>query len=132
MSPEIRVNNNLIANIPDETGTYKTFEGNIIYVNIDQIDADAKKQIIVLESNEIGGRRVLGLTHQGIGNSRDRKRGDKKDPEISVSLLSKPIRVTFSKRIICDPTYDPLGLYDRRGPSQTVRNPRWIRGNGQR
>jgi hypothetical protein len=135
MSPEIIVNNNLIANVPDETGTYKTLNGGTIRVNVDQIDADAKKQIITLESDEIGGKRVLGLTHQGIGDSMDRKRGDKKDPEVSVSLLNKPIRVTHNDRIDCN--YDQRNEWStEEGPfhweRRTVKNPYWIRKDGQR
>jgi hypothetical protein len=130
MSPEIRVNNNLIANVPDKTGTYKTSNGGTMNVNVDQIDADAKKQIITLESDEIGGKRVLGLTHQGIGNSMDRKRGDKKDPEISVSLLNKPVRITHNDRVIdiagggpYDEGREDICHTERR----TVKNPYWTR-----
>lgn len=137
MTPEIRRNDNLIASVPDETGTYKTLRGNEIYVNTDLIDADAKRQAIILESDEIGGNRVLGLTQQGIGNSKDRKRGDKKDPEISVSLLDKPIRVSYNKSVPApaDIGWTNWGDPDGEGASaepeklirQTVKNPRWIR-----
>lgn len=133
MAPEIIANNNIIADVPDKTGIYNTLKGSTIYVNTDLIDADAKKQIIILESDEIGGRRKLGLTQQGIGNSNDRKRGDKKDPEVSVSLLDRPIRITYrrtewvSSKSLGDPSG---GQYKER--KETYKNPRWTRGNGQR
>lgn len=137
MAPDIYVYGKKIAEVPDDTGTYPTLNGGTIYVNTDQIDADAKKQIITLESDEIGGKRVLGLTQQGIGNSKDRKRGDKKDPEISVSLLNKPIRVSYNKTV-SDRTYSncnfDYGVGDKRASHEermTLKNPRWIKRNGQ-
>jgi len=133
MSPEIRINNNVIARVPDETGVHKTLSGATIYVDVGQIDADAKRQIIILESDEIGGRKKLGLTHQGIGNSKDRKRGDGKDPEISVSLLNRPIRTTHNDRID-DGQHNEWSTEE--GPfhweRRTVKNPYWVRGRRQK
>lgn len=126
MSPEIRINGELVASVPDETGIHQKLDGKPLYVNVDGIDSYARRQRIILEAEEIGGRRELGLTLEGVGNSNDRRRGDKKSPEISVRLLNRPIRVTYSK-LISD-IYG--GLW--RGPRETHRNPRWVKGHGQR
>ncbi len=125
MSPEIRINGKLVANVPDETGMHQTLESKPLYVNVDDIDAYAKRQRIILEAKEIGGRRELGLTHEGVGNSSNR-RGDKKSPELDVKLLDRPIRVTYSRW-----HSDQYGnaWRDKR---QTQHNPKWIRSHVQR
>lgn len=127
MCPEIRVEGKLIADVPDETGMHQTLNGKPLYVNVDGIDANRQKQEIILSSKEIGGRRILGLTLEGIGSSSDRKRGDGKLPQISVTLLSRPIRVTYSPLVP-----DAYAGYQIRDPRQTHKNPYWIRGQGQR
>ena len=126
MSPDIRIDGRLIASVPDETGCYLTIDGKPLYVNVDGIDAYAKRQRIILEAEEIGGKRELGLTHEGIGNSSTR-RGDKKSPELDVRLLDRPIRVTYSERYT-----DVYADRVWRGERRTRYNPRWIKGHGQR
>lgn len=126
MSPEIRRDGQLIASVPDETGWYLTLTGKLLHVSTDGIDAHAKRQKIILESEEIGGRRELGLTHEGVGNS-SKRRGDKKSPELDVRLLDRPIRVTYSERYT-----DVYAARVDRGERQTRYNPRWVRGHGQR
>ena len=126
MSPEIYIDGKLVADVPDETGMHQTLNGAPLYVNIDNINADAKRQRIILEAEDIGGKRELGLTLEGLGNSNDRRRGDKKSPEISVRLLCRPIRVTYSK--LYSNQYG--GLW--RGIRETHKNPRWVKGHGQR
>lgn len=118
MSPEIRIGKKVIARVPDETGIHRTQDGSLIYVDVDGIDADAKTQRIVVAALEIGGRRDLVLTQEGIGNSNNR-RGDKKSPQIDVKLLDRPIRVSYH-------------LDQGYGDRVTRRNPRWIRTNGER
>lgn len=125
MSPEIRINGLIIAKVPDETGIHHTLKGKLLYVNVDGIDADANNQRIILDAEEIGGRRELRLTCEGIGNS-SKRAGDKKSPEIDVKLLDRPIRVTYSRQGM-----DTYG-YCYQLPRATYRNPRWTSGNGQR
>ena len=133
MSPEINVQGNLIAKVPDETGTYQTLRGKELYVNVDGIDASNKKQTVILKGDEIGGERVLGLTHEGIGNSEDPKRGDQLLPTISISLLAKPIRVSYkrSKWASSKSLGNPRGGQYREY-KETYKNPRWTKGHGQR
>lgn len=126
LSPVISTGGRVVAIVPDETGIHRAHDGNLIYVDVDGIDADAKTQKIVVAGIEIGGRRDLVLTQEGIGNSNDRG-GDKKSPEIDVELLDRPIRVTYSPLVRNKWGY-PVG----RGPRATQRNPRWIKANGQR
>ena len=110
MSPEIRIGSKTIINVPDETALYETPSGKPLYVNTDLIDASTRshKHKIVIVSDAVGGTRVLGLTHEGIGRSDDPKRGDGKLPIVSVKLHSIPIRY------------------------YGYANPRWVRGHGQR
>lgn len=133
MSPEIRIDNKLIASVPDITGTYKTVNGQQLYVNVDGIHADNKVQIIILEGQEIGGKRVLGLTQEGIGKSDDLKRGDQHSPVISIMLLDKPIRISYKRRewVSSKSLGDPRGGQYREY-KETYKNPRWTRGHGQR
>ncbi|MEX2007171.1 MAG: hypothetical protein WD992_00135 [Candidatus Levyibacteriota bacterium] len=126
MSPEIRRNGQLIARVPDETGIHTTLNGKPLYINVDLINADANRQLVIVDSQETSGLRILGLTQQGIGSSNHRG-GDKKSPEISVRLLDRPIRVTYSRLEKAE--YE---MYPVRGTRQTLRNPRWMKGHGQR
>lgn len=133
MSPEIRIQDKLIAKVPDETGIYQTLGGERLYVNVNGINASNKKQIVILEAEEIGGKRMLGLTHEGIGSSNDPKRGDQRSPIISISLLDKPIRISYKRRewISSKSLGDPRGGQYREY-KETYKNPRWTRGHGQR
>ena len=134
MSPEIRVNKDLIASVPDETGWYQTISGKPLHIDVDGIDANSKgKQKIIIRADEVGGMRVLGLTAEGIGNSSDPKRGDQKLPEVKVTLLDKPIRITYRR----SEWHDSRSLAETRGEYSrkykvTYKNPRWTRGHGQR
>lgn len=126
MSPEVKANGKVIANVPDETNTYETIAGKPLYVNVDGINADAERQPVIVEGEEVGGRREIGLTLQGIGNSNDRRRGDKRSPEVEVRLSDRPIRVTYSP--LRSDGYG--GIW--RDFRQTHKNPRWVLGHGQR
>lgn len=134
MSPEIRhANGDLIASVIDETGWHETVKGNPLYVNVDGINAYGDWQPLIVETEEIGGRRLIGLTQQGLGNSADRKRGDRKSPHITVALLDRPIRVSYRDmvwherpRTLAGPNGG--GHYEEH--KRTYRNPRWVRGHG--
>lgn len=125
MSPEIKIGTKTIINVPDETGRYETESGSL-YVNTDLIDASRKNQRIILESDAIGGLRVLGLTQEGIGKSDDPKRGDRKLPHVLVTLHDRPIRISYKGEGMN--SYG--GHWD--GGKETHRNPRWMKGHGQR
>ncbi len=138
MSPEIRVNKNLIASVPDETGIYQTLSGKRLYVDVDGINANNRKQIVILEAEEIGGKRVVGLTLEGRGSSRNtRKGGDKKEPTLDVILHDRPIRVTYSPRArgteTLVKTAQGIAYVDYELMGRVTRhNPRWTRGHGHR
>ncbi len=134
MSPEIKKDGIIIANVPDKTGTYVTINGISLYVNTDQIDAHNNKQQIALDCAEIGGKRVIGLTQEGKGKSSDLKRGDGKLPEIDVVLNDRPIRVSYTR--VQHERYRPHGWGLWGEPSRTIktvrketyRNPNWRNG----
>ena len=133
MPPEIMIGDKLIARVPDETGTYQTLSGKGLYVNVDSVDANNKKQIVILDAEEIGGKRVLGLTHEGIGNSNDPKRGDQQLPTISIKLSDRPIRISYKRRewINSHSLGNPRGGRYREY-KDTHKNPHWTKGHGQR
>lgn len=123
MSPEIRIGTKTVINVPDQTGMYETPAGEPLYVNTDLIEASNQTQEIILRSDVLGGVRVLGLTQQGIGRSDDPKRGDGKLPKVSVKLHDRPIRVSYTR-------YD--SMLQRHHHMDTNKNPRWVKGHGQR
>jgi len=133
MSPEIRnAKGGLIASVVDETGLYETVNGNPLYINVDGIDAYGNKQPLVLSSKEIGGRRVIGLTLEGLGDSADRKRGDGKSPHITVVLLDRPIRISYRDKVWHErprTLAGPNGGGNYEMYKRTYRNPRWIKGH---
>lgn len=135
MSPEIKIGEDVIASVIDETGMHQTVNGNPLYVNVDGIDAYNDWQTLILECEEIGGRRVIGLTQEGLGDSADRKRGDGKTPHITVALLDHPIRISYRDKIwhkhtrtLAGPNDGGYYVYSKR----TYRNPRWMKGHGGR
>ncbi len=109
MSPEIRMNGELIADVPDDYGYYPTLDGNShVLVDSRQIDANKTKQILILGGSAIGERRIIGLTNEGKGSSSNTKRGgDGKEPILDVILRDRPIK--------------------RVRNTYTSRNPMWIR-----
>lgn len=127
MSPEIRKNGLLIADVPDENGLYQALDGSPLWVDLHGIDAGKRKQEVILEGPAIGGLRIVGLTLEGKGNSRNTKKGgDGKEPTLDVTLHYRPIRVTYSpieSRIVDVYNWSVVDYGDR----VTRHNPRWIR-----
>lgn len=132
MSPKIWVGENLVADVIDQTGWHQTLDEKPLYVNVDLIDASKQQQRIILESERIGGIRIIGLNQEGRGNSKSR-RGDKKHPPIRVELQERPIRVTYSPVIgietpdVYSMLWGGLEPTPIRGPRETLMNPRWVR-----
>lgn len=132
MSPEIRINGKLVADVPDETGLHQMLDGSPLYVDVNGIEARNDKQIMILEGPNIGGRRIVGLTQEGKGSTANPKKGgDRKDPPLEVMLHGRPIRVSYHDRKWVP--HRTLG--DPRGggymdSKRTYYNPRWIRGYG--
>ncbi len=137
MSPEIRVEGWLLADIPDVTGWHLTNEGTLLHINLDGIDADGNRQLAIINSIETGGPRVVGLTQEGRGSSTSLKKGgDGKEPVVEVILHDRPIRVTYSPRILGTESLvvTDWGVYlgYHQGERRTIKNPRWMRGHGGR
>ena len=135
MAPEIWIGKNLIASVLDKTGMHKTVNGKPLYVNVDRINADWDRQKIILEADEIGGRREIGLTKKGKGVSSDRKLGDGKLPEIVVRLDSRPIRDSYRDNYVLVVREESLGDAGYKGyyntsRKRTYRNPYWIKNRG--
>ena len=133
MSPEIRIGTRTVIKVPDQTGMYETPKGKPLYVNTDLIDADSGHQKIILASDAIGGVRVLGLTHEGVGRSDDPLRGDGKSPLLEITLNDRPVRVGYTRIR----WHESRSLGTPRGGYWTSyrelhKNPRWVRGHGQR
>jgi hypothetical protein len=132
MSPEIKINGKLIADVPDETGLHKALDSSPLYVNVDHLDAHGERQLLIVEGPAISGRRLVSLTQEGVGSS-DRKGGDKKEPRLDAILHDRPIRVTYSPRVWPNDEHLTGGwgsyYYEDR---VTRHNPRWVRGHGQR
>lgn len=98
MAPEIYINNKLMADVPDETGLHQALDGSPLYVDVSGIEARNSRQTITLEGPIVGGKRLIGLTQEGLGDSANRKRGDGKLPHITVALLNRPIRVSYKDK----------------------------------
>ena len=127
MSPEIRRDGILVADVPDVTGLHQMLDGSPLYVDVSGIDAHQKSQRLILEGPAIGGRRIIGLTLEGLGDTAKRKRnGDQKEPRLEVSLKERPIRVTYSAQ-----EGYRQGEY-RYGPRESQYNPKWMRTSGRR
>ena len=132
MSPKIWANGNLVANIiSDDTGRREMLDGSPVDINTDQIEATRDKQIIIVTSDQLGGRRVIGLTQEGRGSSSDPKRGDGLEPELHVLLSDSPIRISYRDQVwherprtLAGP--NDGGWYEEH--KRTYLNPRWIRG----
>lgn len=129
MSPEIMINGKLVADVPDKTGSYQMLDGSPLYVDVSRIEARNSRQVIVLDGPVIGGRRVIGLSQEGKGDTNNPKRkGDRKDPALAVILHDRPIRISYrnwrevNNRSLAEPRGRSYVL-DKR----TYYNPRWIR-----
>ena len=130
MSPEIRKDGRIVADVPDETGLYQALDGSPLYVDVSGIDARNGKQLLRVEGLVIGGKRIVGLTQEGKGNSNNSKKGgDGKSPALEVTLHDRPIRVRYSRRVprdnssLAGPNEGSYRYEDRR----TYYNPRWMR-----
>lgn len=138
MSPEIRADGKLVADVPDETGDYLMLDGSPLHIDVDMLDAYQEKQLILLNGPAIGGKRIVGLTLEGRGNSGNTKKGgDGKEPSLDVTLHDRPIRVTYSPRIkgterLVETSQGITLVGYARMSRNTLRNPRWTRGHGQR
>jgi len=133
MSPEIKVNGVVIADVPDESRWYTANDGSQLLVDVSLIEARNRRQILVLQGDAVGGidvKRLVGLTQEGKGSSANiNKGGDGKLPVIEATLQKHPIRVTYSHKIwkenhsLAGPNGGHYGYEDRR----TVYNPWWMR-----
>lgn len=137
MSPEIRINGKIIADVPDDTGWHQARNGTPLYVDTDLINADEEKQIIKLIGSSVGGARIVGLTLDGRGDSRKTKKGgDAQSPDLEVTLWDRPIRVTYSPRVkgtealVVANSFPYIGYHQEA--RRTLHNPRWVRGHGRR
>lgn len=132
MSPQIRINGELVADVPDETGLYQALDGNTLWIDLSGIEARNSRQTVILEGSTIGGQRIVGLTHEGKGNSSDRKRGDDKEPTLEVILQDRPIRVSYQDKYWSEPA-SKWGMWGKgrlghwEYPRRTYHNPKWIR-----
>ncbi|MBI4036356.1 hypothetical protein HY386_00565 [Candidatus Daviesbacteria bacterium] len=131
MSPEIRINGQLVADVPDETGPYHMLDGSPLYVDVSGIEARQNRQILVVESPAVGGRRVIGLTQEGKGaTDKLRKGGDGKQPILAVTLCERPIRISYWDKVYVERART-LGGPNEGGYYQEVKrtyhNPRWMR-----
>ncbi len=130
MSPEIKVNGEIVAVVPDDYGVYTDRNGKSLLVDSRQLDARGEIQRLILEGPGVGGRRVVGLTLEGKGNSANLKKGgDGQDPILDVILCDRPIRLTTTERVLHErprTLAGPNGDYYVKVRS-TYRNPRWMR-----
>ena len=132
MSPEIRIDGKLVADVPDQSGLHQALDGSPLWIDVSGIEASNRKQIIVLDGLVIGGKRIIGLTQEGKGNSNNSKKGgDRKSPTLEVTLHERPIRVTYSRWVragsnLADPRR--CSYYEDR---RTYYNPRWMRSHGR-
>lgn len=135
MSPEIRSNGKLIADVPDETGMYQALDGTPLRVDVSGIEASNSRQVILVEGSAVGETREIGLSQEGKGDTNNPKRkGDNQNPPLEILLRERPIRVTYGKLVWTDnrslayPNERALVREDRK----TYKNPRWVKGHGQR
>lgn len=127
MSPEIRIDGQLVANVPDTTGSYQALDGSSLRVDSNGIEARNDQQVLILEGLVVGGLRIVGLTQEGKGCSSDRKRGDGKQPSLEVLLHDRPIRVSYTRYEERDRySFVPPHTY-RDWSKRTYYNPRWMR-----
>ncbi|MDO8638869.1 MAG: hypothetical protein Q7R43_04805 [Candidatus Daviesbacteria bacterium] len=120
MSPEIRIDGKLVADVPDETGLYRMLDGRPLYVDVSGIEARNSKQVLILGGVAVGGRRLIGLTQEGKGSSsKTNKGGDGKSPTLEITLHDRPIRISYST--------NKWDWRDRR----SYYNPKWTRSNGR-
>lgn len=80
MAPEISIDGQLVADVPDETGLHQALDGSPLYVDVSGIEARNNIQLLILEGLSVGGRRIIRLTQEGKGNTDHPKRGDGKQP----------------------------------------------------
>lgn len=129
MSPEIEIDGQLVADVPDETGLHQMLDGSPLHVDVSGIEATNSRQVIILEGPAIGGRRVVGLTQEGKGNSNNSKKGgDGEHPTLKVTLRDRPIRVSYNQRVEVDsvslaPPRESRIIWRRI----THHNPRWAK-----
>lgn len=129
MSPEIRVNGQLVADVPDETGLYKALDGSPLYVDVARIEARSAKQRLLIEGRSVGGSRVIGLTQEGKGSTdKVKKGGDGREPSVSATLHDRPVRISYRDRIwhASRSLGWPRGGY-YESAKRTYYNPRWMR-----
>lgn len=124
MAPEIWIGEKLVAKVPDETGMHETLSGKPLRVNVDKIDAFNNTRII-LDAEEIGGKRVLDLSWDGTGEGQGSKRKGK--PPIRVVLLYRPIRTTVIRFTDGD---ESLYMEFDSDHKETYRNPYWVKKRG--
>lgn len=76
MSPEIRIDKELLADVPDRTGWFETVEGDSLFVDVNGINARNRVQTLILQTRRLEGheerrpplvRRVIELNPDGRG-----------------------------------------------------------------
>lgn len=131
MSPEIRINGRLVADVLNETGWYQALDGSSLYVDVNLIEAKGSRQLLRLDGLSVGGVRVVGLTQEGTGNSGNAKKGgDRREPTLEVSLHDRPIRISYRDRVWHErprTLAGPNGGGYYREVKRTYHNPRWMR-----
>lgn len=137
MSPEIRINGKLIADVSDETGNYETLDGNVVMLSMEGIEARNKRQVVGIYIPGVSGVgknrlvRTVGLTQEGKGSSaKIKKGGDGQEPVIDVTLHDRPIRISYRDQVWVPHTRTlagPNGGGYYREVIRTYHNPRWMR-----
>lgn len=131
MSPEIKIDGQLIVSSPDKTGICTALDGTYLYIDVDGINANKKTQKLVIEGPSVGGKRVIELTQQGIGESSHPKRGDGLKPDISVTLQERPIRVSYrDKELVPAHSWGNPSGPAWKSSKRTYINPYWVSNHG--
>ena len=128
MSPEIKANGVVIANVSDESKVYRANDGSQLLVDVSLIDAESKKQILVLEGPSVVGKRRIGLNQEGKGSSGNIKQGGDGQKPLIEAALHEPIRVTNRDKV----WHDSRSMANPKGgqwveSKRTYYNPQWRR-----
>lgn len=139
MSPEITIDDKLIADVPDKNGLWDTRDGGKVLVNVDGIDPMRNgEQTINVQRLGEGGKwigmpmRKIGFTQDGEGTAKIKKGGDGLEPVIKAKL-HEPIRIAEQQRVWqAEPirAYGVLNETSRKKEiTKTRPNPVWVKGN---
>ncbi len=71
MSPRLKINDQLILDVPDTTGHHVALDGaTVIFVDTSGIDAEARKRDLIVESSLIAGQDSERVTRVTAGGRR--------------------------------------------------------------